>query len=156
MGESSREKERSLWAFPRFGSDSFTSATLDLALRPHRRSPIALHFCLWDFPLVALHPLIKFKITSVSSFPLFSSLPLPLLLLKFKRFHREIISELERKTDMDVKYMTVSHFCACACLSVCVSIPPKWEQTLPYKSMFFYIFKMPVSQGLQFKTFYYW
>eukprot|EP00064_Thunnus_orientalis_P008759 superscaffoldBa00001066_g8782 len=24
----------------------------------------------------------------------------------FKRFHREIITELERKTDMDVKYMT--------------------------------------------------
>ncbi|KAK1877508.1 Brain-specific angiogenesis inhibitor 1-associated protein 2-like protein 1, partial [Dissostichus eleginoides] len=28
--------------------------------------------------------------------------------LKFKRFHREIISELERKTDMDVKYMTAT------------------------------------------------
>ncbi|XP_034395437.1 brain-specific angiogenesis inhibitor 1-associated protein 2-like protein 1b isoform X2 [Cyclopterus lumpus] len=26
----------------------------------------------------------------------------------FKRFHREIISELERKTDMDVKYMTAT------------------------------------------------
>lgn len=27
----------------------------------------------------------------------------------FKRFHREIISELERKTDMDVKYMTATY-----------------------------------------------
>ncbi|TNN69288.1 Brain-specific angiogenesis inhibitor 1-associated protein 2-like protein 1 [Liparis tanakae] len=30
------------------------------------------------------------------------------LTLMFKRFHREIISELERKTDMDVKYMTAT------------------------------------------------
>lgn len=37
--------------------------------------------------------------------------------LKFKKFHREIVTELERKTDMDVKYMTVSSLCVhvCAC-----------------------------------------
>lgn len=29
---------------------------------------------------------------------------------QFKRFHRELIGELEKKTDMDVKYMTVSIF----------------------------------------------
>lgn len=29
---------------------------------------------------------------------------------QFKRFHRELIAELEKKTDMDVKYMTVSIF----------------------------------------------
>lgn len=28
--------------------------------------------------------------------------------LQFKRFHKEIITELEKKTEMDVKYMTVS------------------------------------------------
>ncbi|KPP59818.1 hypothetical protein Z043_122226, partial [Scleropages formosus] len=30
------------------------------------------------------------------------------VLLQFKRFHKEIIAELERKTDMDVKYMTAT------------------------------------------------
>lgn len=30
------------------------------------------------------------------------------LSLQFKRFHREIIIELEKKTEMDVKYMNVS------------------------------------------------
>lgn len=30
------------------------------------------------------------------------------LLLQFKRFNRELITELERKTDMDIKYMNVS------------------------------------------------
>uniref|UniRef100_A0A667YJ85 BAR/IMD domain-containing adapter protein 2-like 1 n=1 Tax=Myripristis murdjan TaxID=586833 RepID=A0A667YJ85_9TELE len=30
------------------------------------------------------------------------------LIASFKRFHREIIAELERKTDMDVKYMTAT------------------------------------------------
>lgn len=31
-----------------------------------------------------------------------------LLFLQFKRFHREVIIELEKKTEMDVKYMNVS------------------------------------------------
>lgn len=29
-------------------------------------------------------------------------------LVQFKRFHREVIIELEKKTEMDVKYMNVS------------------------------------------------
>uniref|UniRef100_A0A665W0C3 BAR/IMD domain-containing adapter protein 2-like 1 n=1 Tax=Echeneis naucrates TaxID=173247 RepID=A0A665W0C3_ECHNA len=33
----------------------------------------------------------------------------PPLHLKFKRFHRDIVAELERKTDMDVKYMTATY-----------------------------------------------
>lgn len=28
--------------------------------------------------------------------------------MQFKKFHREIITELEKKTEMDVKYMNVS------------------------------------------------
>ena len=31
-----------------------------------------------------------------------------LLFLQFKRFHRDVIIELEKKTEMDVKYMNVS------------------------------------------------
>lgn len=58
--------------------------------------------------------------------------------LKFKRFHREIIAELERKTDMDVKYMTVSVF---FCLSFIVTAalwpflhgnPPACHVKLPF------------------------
>lgn len=33
---------------------------------------------------------------------------LPTFLLQFMRFHRELITELEKKTDMDIKYMNVS------------------------------------------------
>lgn len=32
-------------------------------------------------------------------------------LLQFMRFHRELIAELEKKTDMDIKYMNVSIAC---------------------------------------------
>lgn len=44
---------------------------------------------------------------------------------QFKRFHRDLIAELERKTDMDVKYMNVSGFLTetvirlLKCLSLC-------------------------------------
>lgn len=31
-----------------------------------------------------------------------------MLLHQFKKFHRELITELEKKTDMDIKYMNVS------------------------------------------------
>ncbi|KAG7267608.1 hypothetical protein CRUP_027811 [Coryphaenoides rupestris] len=31
------------------------------------------------------------------------------IIRQFKRFHREIIAELERKTDLDVKYMTATY-----------------------------------------------
>lgn len=33
------------------------------------------------------------------------------LLSQLKRFHRDIINELEKKTEMDVKYMNVSVVC---------------------------------------------
>jgi len=37
---------------------------------------------------------------------------LPLtLLLQFMKFHKELIAELEKKTDMDIKYMNVSIVC---------------------------------------------
>lgn len=31
-----------------------------------------------------------------------------MFLHQFKKFHRELITELEKKTDMDMKYMNVS------------------------------------------------
>lgn len=33
-----------------------------------------------------------------------------LVSLQFKRFHLEVITELEKKTEMDVKYMNVREF----------------------------------------------
>lgn len=41
-------------------------------------------------------------------------LPL-ILLLQFMKFHRELIAELEKKTDMDIKYMNVSIVCFSPC-----------------------------------------
>lgn len=69
---------------------------------PHTRAPIRWK---WSLCLSAT----AFLISSVSVVPLPSLVHQPSP-LKFKKFHREIITELERKTDMDVKYMTVSSF----------------------------------------------
>ncbi|KAG7243584.1 hypothetical protein INR49_011141 [Caranx melampygus] len=48
----------------------------------------------------------NFLIMAVCSLPLLRPIPPPDR--KFKRFHREIVTELEKKTEMDVKYMTAT------------------------------------------------
>jgi hypothetical protein len=50
---------------------------------------------------------------------------------QFKKFHKDIIHELEKKTELDVKYMNVSGLfthpgqpcvCVCVCVRVCVCV----------------------------------
>lgn len=112
-----RERERYLLEFPRFVSDSFISATLDLAVTPAHTDQSTpndhcstfLHVKLVVFFPVTNHSTQSSSQASDHGSPLsLSSVLSPLLTLKFKRFHREIVTELERKTEMDVKYMTVS------------------------------------------------
>ena len=104
-----------LYSYPLFSSPHLSSPLLS---SPHLSSSHLLSSHLLSSPLLSSRP----HSSPLLPVPLSLSHLLPLLFpphLQFKRFHREIIAELEKKTDLDVKYMTVS-ITVCVCLCLCM------------------------------------